>query len=72
MQKNFDLPPVLTASDIQAYLQISKGKAYELFKKPGFPTIFIGGNKRVNKDEFLNWVEEQKISSKKKDSVTEG
>lgn len=58
-----DLPEVLTAQDIQSYLKISRGKAYELFKEKGFPTIVIGGNKRVYRDDFLKWVEMQKASS---------
>jgi len=62
MENNFNLPPVLTAEDIQKYLNVSKSKAYEIFKTKGFPTIIIGGNKRVNKDDFLNWLESQKIS----------
>ena len=60
MEKFFSLPQVLTANDIHMYLNISKSKAYELFKQDGFPTIIIGGNKRVNKDDFLAWVEKQK------------
>jgi excisionase family DNA binding protein len=60
LEKNFSLPPVLTANDIQIYLNISKSKAYDLFKEKGFPTIAIGGNKRVNKDDFLKWLENQK------------
>jgi len=62
MENNFNLPPVLTAEDIQKYLNVSKSKAYNLFKLKGFPTITIGGTKRVNKDDFLNWLESQKIS----------
>jgi excisionase family DNA binding protein len=62
MEKNIFLPPVLTAQDITNYLNISKSKAYDLFKEKGFPTIVIGGNKRVNKDDFLNWLENQKTS----------
>ncbi|NRD80339.1 helix-turn-helix domain-containing protein [Bacillus sp. BRMEA1] len=62
MEKNFILPPVLTALDIQNFLNISKGKAYELFKEDGFPTIIIGGNKRVYREEFLNWIDSKKIN----------
>jgi excisionase family DNA binding protein len=62
LEKNFLLPPVLTAQDIQIYLNISKSKAYDLFKEKGFPTMVIGGNKRVNKDDFLHWLENQKTS----------
>ncbi|OIK13556.1 DNA-binding protein [Bacillus sp. MUM 116] len=61
MDKNFSLPPILTAQDIQKYLSISKSKAYDLFRQKGFPTIVIGGSKRVNKDDFLNWLDKQKV-----------
>jgi len=54
------LPEVMTAGDIQHYLNISRGKAYELFKVKEFPTLIIGGNKRVKRDEFLIWLEAQK------------
>jgi excisionase family DNA binding protein len=62
VENKFNLPPVLNAEDIQKYLNVSKSKAYDLFKVKGFPTIIIGGNKRVNKDDFLNWLEGQKTS----------
>jgi excisionase family DNA binding protein len=55
-----NLPQVLTAKDIQDFLNVSKSKAYELFHQKGFPTIIIGGNKRVYRDEFLDWVDKQK------------
>jgi predicted DNA-binding transcriptional regulator AlpA len=64
LEKNFNLPQVLTANDIHIYLNISKSKAYELFKDETFPTITIGGNKRVCKDDFLQWVEKQKKGGK--------
>lgn len=64
MEKKFTLPHVLTANDIHLYLNISKSKAYELFKDESFPTICIGGNKRVYKEDFLQWVEKQKKGGK--------
>ncbi|POD45904.1 DNA-binding protein, partial [Pseudomonas syringae pv. syringae] len=45
---------------LQTYLNISRGKAYDLFKEKGFPTLVIGRNKRVLKEDFLSWVEKQK------------
>jgi hypothetical protein len=63
LEKNFSLPHVLTAGDIQDYLNISKSKAYDLFKEEGFPAIVIGGNKRVYRDDFLVWVGKHKIVS---------
>lgn len=58
MQKK--LPDILTAGDIQYYLNISRAKAYKLFNEDGFPTLNIGGNKRVKRDDFLVWLEAQK------------
>ncbi|MDQ0412678.1 helix-turn-helix transcriptional regulator [Mesobacillus stamsii] len=55
------LPSILTAKDVQDFLQISKSRAYELFKEESFPAIVIGGNKRVYRDEFLEWVDTRKI-----------
>lgn len=62
MEKNLELPHVLTARDIQSFLCVSKGKAYEIFKLKDFPTLSIGGSKRVLKEDFLKWVEQQKRS----------
>ncbi|MES1038990.1 helix-turn-helix domain-containing protein [Peribacillus simplex] len=61
MEKNLDLPHVLTAKEISSYLKISKSKAYELFKKEGFPVIVIDGNKRVIQSDFYEWVQNQKV-----------
>lgn len=58
--KSEDLPHVMTAKNIQEYLNISISKAYELFKESDFPVINIGGSKRVFKDDFLQWIEQRK------------
>lgn len=58
MQKN--LPEIMTAGDLQHFLNISRGKAYKLFNEKGFPTLIIGGNKRVKRDDFLVWLDSQK------------
>lgn len=55
-----NLPDILKVHDIQVYLRISKSKAYNLFARTDFPTLVIGGNKRVNKRDFLLWLEKQK------------
>jgi excisionase family DNA binding protein len=54
------LPHILTAKEIQEFLNVSKGKAYELFKEEGFPTISIGSSKRVYRDDFIAWVDKQR------------
>jgi hypothetical protein len=63
LKKNLDLPQVMKAQDIQDFLNISRGKAYGLFKEKGFPALNIGGSKRVYKEDFLKWVDKQKKTS---------
>lgn len=65
MEKNLNLPHILTAKDIQLYLRISKGKAYNLMNEEGFPTVTIGGNKRVKRDDFLTWIDNHTNGVKK-------
>jgi predicted DNA-binding transcriptional regulator AlpA len=55
------LPHIMTAKDVQDFLQISKSRAYELFKESDFPTVIIGGNKRVYRDKFLKWLETKEL-----------
>jgi excisionase family DNA binding protein len=54
-----DLPIILNAEDIAEVLGISKLSAYELMKQKGFPVIKIGRLKRVNRDAFFRWMENQ-------------
>lgn len=56
----FDLPDMLSVKDVQQYLNISQGTAYRLFKDNSFPSISFGGVKRIKKDDFLQWLEQQK------------
>ena len=59
MNQQQDYPLILTAEDIANILMINKNKAYELMKQKGFPTITMGRLKRVNRDSFFKWIEEQ-------------
>jgi hypothetical protein len=58
------LPDVLTAKHIADFLTISRRRVYELFQlKPqagGIPNFEIGLSKRVDKRDFLNWIETRK------------
>lgn len=58
------LADILTAQDIASYLKISRGSVYELFKlntkQGGIPNIAIGISKRVEKVDFLLWIESKK------------
>jgi hypothetical protein len=59
-----ELPQVLTAQNIAGYLGISRRRVYELFQtKPkagGIPNFDIGASKRVEKKDFIKWIEARK------------
>ena len=59
-----ELPEVITAQHISDYLGISRGKIYTLFQiKPasgGIPNFDIGNSKKVEKKDFLAWIEARK------------
>jgi len=59
-----DLPEILTAKHIATYLGISRRRVYELFQlRPnygGIPNFDIGASKRVEKKDFVVWIEARK------------
>jgi excisionase family DNA binding protein len=55
MEKN-DLPPVLEVTDIQRYLNIGKGQAYELANSGQFHVVRVGRLIKVSREVFLNWL----------------
>ncbi len=59
-----DLPEILTAKHIATYLGLSPRRVYELFqtnqKSGGIPNFNIGSSKRVEKKDFILWIEERK------------
>jgi excisionase family DNA binding protein len=59
-----ELSEILTAQDIADYLGISRRRVYELFQlKPtagGIPNLEIGTSKRVEKKDFIKWIEVRK------------
>lgn len=57
-----NLPEVLKAKDVSDFLNVSSRYAYEIMERNDFPTIRIGRTKRVMKQDFLDWVEQQKVS----------
>lgn len=67
-----ELPEVLTAQHISDYLGVSRGKIYTLFQinpaSGGIPNFDIGTSKRVEKKDFLAWIEARK--GEKTDSLT--
>lgn len=49
----------LTVAEVQKYLNVSLGKAYELAHRKDFPVCRFGGSIRVPRDPFLAWVREK-------------
>lgn len=64
MKKMNELPEILTAKDISGYLGISRRRVYELLQihpnNGGILNFEIGFSKRVHKDDFEKWIENQK------------
>jgi hypothetical protein len=59
-----DYPEILTAQNIADYLGISRRRVYELFQLPeahgGIRNFDIGISKRVDKQDFVNWIDTRK------------
>jgi excisionase family DNA binding protein len=58
------LPDILTAKHIAEYLSLSRKRVYELFQiiptAGGIPNFDIGASKRVDKQEFIKWIDDRK------------
>ena len=65
-----ELPETLTAQIISDYLKISRSRIYEMFQIPpqmgGIPNFEIGNSKRVDKQDFFDWIETRKQEKSKK------
>lgn len=59
MQTLEELPEILTAQHIAKYLHISVRRSYELMELKGFPLIRLGRSKRVTKEGFIRWLQDQ-------------
>lgn len=59
-----NLPEILTAQHIADFLQISRRRVYELFQLHtefgGIPNFSIGASHRVDKQDFIQWLERKK------------
>jgi predicted DNA-binding transcriptional regulator AlpA len=71
---NFDdYPPVLQAADVKEILGLSTGATYALLKSEGFPTVSIGGKRKVIvKDEFVAWLTDSTRKIKRVPILTMG
>jgi excisionase family DNA binding protein len=54
----FDLPPFMTARDIERTLGVSRGTSYEILHAAG--PIRIGRLVRLQRADFLAWLEQQR------------
>lgn len=59
MKRKEDYPLVLTVKEIMEILGIGQRVAYELMDQTGFPVVRIGKLKRVNKDQFFDWLDQK-------------
>jgi excisionase family DNA binding protein len=57
-----DFPIMLTVVEVMQILGVSKRVAYEIMETKDFPLIRIRRSKRVNREDFFNWLEQKKIS----------
>lgn len=59
-----ELSEILTAKDVSMYLGISRRRVYDLLKihpnAGGIKNFDIGFSKRIQKDDFAEWIELQK------------
>lgn len=58
MEKH-NYPLILEVSHIQEILGVSKRRAYEIMDIEGFPLLRLGRSKRVPRDKFFEWLNNQ-------------
>ncbi|MCH5586287.1 helix-turn-helix domain-containing protein [Shimazuella sp. AN120528] len=54
-----DYPLILKADQVAEILSVSKRKAYEVMEYSNFPLVRVGRSKRVSRDAFFRWLEDQ-------------
>ncbi len=54
-----DYPITLSVKDVQEILGIGRGTAYELTNRDDFPCMKVGKVKRIPRDKFFEWMEQQ-------------
>lgn len=61
-----NLPHILTAQDIADFLRIGRKRVYELMDLSpdlgGIPSFYVGRSRRVEKADFIRWLESKKAS----------
>ena len=51
------MPLVLSVKEMARVLGIGRRKAYQLLADPGFPSIKLGGNYKINTEGLRNYLE---------------
>jgi hypothetical protein len=57
--KKEDYPMVLTAKHVSQILGCSLRIAYEVMDYEGFPLLRVGRSKKVSREAFFNWLDQQ-------------
>ena len=52
-----DMEKLLTIKDVQEHLQLGRNRVYQLIKIESFSKIKIGNTYRIQKREYLEWVQ---------------
>lgn len=55
-KNNDELPLILSAKDVAGYMGVSLCLAYELMRSADFPSVQIKKCYKVQKDQFVNWI----------------
>lgn len=59
MKEKEDYPIILKVKEIAEILSVSERSAYDLMERPDFPLIRIGRQKRVQREAFFDWLDQQ-------------
>lgn len=52
-------PLVLTVKEVSEILGVGKIRAYEIMDTDGFPLVKLGRSKRVPREKFFEWLDNQ-------------
>lgn len=57
-----DYPLIMTYKEVMEIMGCSKRVAYEIMERKDFPLIRIGRTKKVEREDFFNWLDKHKVS----------
>lgn len=57
-----DLPELMTVKEVREYLGCSNATVYDLIKQNNFPAFKIGNAFKIRKEDFISWINNQKIN----------